>query len=453
MTARSVPARSVPARSVPARSVPARSVPARSLRGALALLGAAGALALALALLAASPALAQAQHFGGIERDVPTAGQAQLQGFMADTRHANLPYGGGPVLHSNRTHVIFWQPGDSGLSFDPGYATLIETFLTDVAADSHRTTNVYGLSGQYTDGSGPAAYDSTYGGAVTATDPLPANGCTEPARTGPGWTVCLTDTQLEAEIERVIATNHLPTQNRDVYFLVTPDGLGSCTDASSSSCALGGSVSGYCGYHSQTPSGITYAVIPYNAVPDHCQSNNPRPNSSAADPAISTISHEHNEMVTDPEGNAWIDARGDEEADLCLTQFGRSLGPPGATAWNETINGGHFFLQEEWSNADSACEPRAQPDAISFASASLPGRGRSVSFTALGSDPDGQLVSFAWYFGDGRGAFGRRVSHVFHIPGRYRVMLRSTDSWGNWAFASRMVRIKGASSPLPVSPR
>jgi PKD domain len=425
----------------------------------VARLGAAGALALAVALVAASPALAQARHFGGIERDVPSATPVQLQSAtqaslaarIASAHRANLPYGGGPVLHSNRTHVIFWQPAGSPLAFDPGYTSLIETFLIDVAAASHSTTNVYGLSGQYTDGSGPAAYDSTYGGAVMATDPLPANGCNEPPMTGPGWTVCLTDTQLEGEIERVIAANHLPTENRDVYFLVTPNGLGSCTDATSSSCALGGSVSGYCGYHSQTPSGITYAVIPYNAVPDHCQSNNPRPNSSTADPAISTISHEHNEMVTDPDGNAWIDARGDEEADLCLTDFGHSLGPPGATAWNESIHGGHFFLQEEWSNADSACEPRALPDAISFASAPIPGRGRSISFTAHGSDPEGQMVSFAWFFGDDRAGFGRQVSHNFHTPGIYRVMLRSTDSWGNWAFASRTVRIKAKPSPLPVT--
>ena len=414
---------------------------ARSVRGAVALLGAAGV----LALVTAWPAAADAKSLGGIVRDVPTGTQAPLAGRIASIRHANLPYGGGPVLHSNRTHVIFWAPADSGLAFEPGYQTLIETFLVDVAADSHRTGNVYGLSGQYTDGGGPAAYDSTYDGAVSATDPLPANGCTEPPMTGPGWTICLTDSQLEDEIEHVIATNHLPTANRDVYFLVTPDGLGSCTDAGSSSCALGGSVNGYCGYHSQTPNGITYAVIPYNAVPDHCQSNNPRPNSSTADPAISTISHEHNEMVTDPDGNAWIDARGNEDGDLCLTEFGHSLSPPGATAWNETIHGGHFFLQEEWSNADSACEPRALPDAISFASAPVPGRGHAISFAAHGADPEGQVVSFAWFFGDGRAGFGPLVSHTFHIAGRYRVLLRSTDNWGNWAFASRTIRIKAHS--------
>jgi len=400
----------------------------------VALLGA------ALAPFAVAPAIAQAKRFAGIARDVPTG--THIQAHLASSRRANLPYGGGPVLHSNRTHAIFWAPAGSGLAFDPGYESLIETFLLDVAADSHKTTNVYGLSGQYRDAGGPAAYDSTYGGAVVATDPLPANGCTEPPMTGPGWSACMTDDQLESEIERVVAADHLPTTNHDVYFLIMPDGLGSCTDSSSSSCALGGAASGYCGYHSETPNGILYAVIPFNAVAGHCQSNNPRPNSSTADPTISTISHEHNEMVTDPGGDAWIDARGNEDGDLCLTSFGPSLSGADGTAWNETVHGGHFFLQEEWSNADSSCQPRAKPDALWFASSRFAGRGRALSFTAHGSAPEGRVVSYQWFFGDGRAGSGRRVAHIFKIPGNYRVMVRSTDSWGNWAYAGRIVRIR-----------
>jgi PKD domain len=397
----------------------------------------------ALVLFAAPSAYAGT--IAGVARDVsPGFGPVRTPPVHAHlaSRHDSLGYGGGPVLHSNRTHVIFWAPAGSALGFDPGYQTLVETFLTDVALDSHKTSNVYGLSGQYFDGSGPAAYDSTYDGALTATDPLPANGCTEPPMSGPGWEVCLTDAQLETETEHVISVNHLPSDNRDVYFLLTPNGVGSCTDASSSSCALGGSVSGYCGYHSETPDGIVYAVIPYNAVPGHCQSNNPRPNGSTADPTISTISHEHNEMVTDPDGDAWIDGRGNENGDLCLTSFGPSVGGAAAAAWNETVHGGHFFLQEEWSNANSACEPRPRPDAVSFASSRVPGRGRAMSFTARGSQPAGRIVAFNWFFGDGRAGVGRRISHTFRIPGSYRVMLRSVDSWGNWAFAARTVRVR-----------
>ncbi len=400
-----------------------------------AVMATAAAFAAALALSAA----AQAKTLSGLVRDVPAVNQPNAH---VAARPGNLPYHGGVVLHSNRTHAIFWEPAGSGLTFEPGYEALIETFLIDVAADSRKTTNVYSLSGQYRDAGGPAAYDSTYGGAVVATDPLPRNGCTEPPMTGPGWTVCLTDNQLEAEIQHVIAADHLPTTDRDVYFLITPDGLGSCINADSATCALGGSVSGYCGYHSETDAGALYAMIPYNAVPGHCLSTNPRPNSSPADPTISTISHEHNEMVTDPHGDAWIGRRGSEDGDLCLMQYGPSLGGSGLTAWNESIHGGHFFLQEEWSNADSGCKPRAKPDSLWFALAQQRSLGRSVSFSAHGSAPQGGLVGFQWFFGDGRMGFGRRVSHTFKLPGSYRVLLRAVDSWGNWAVAGRSILIR-----------
>ena len=414
----------------------ARPIPAR--RRLAAAVAAVALVAAALAISAtAAPAQASGRRFLAIAPDVPSHAHIHPQ---LDLRRDNLPYGGGPVLHANRTHVIFWAP--PGMAFDPGYQTLIDTFLTDVAADSRKTSNVYSLSGQYTDGAGPAAYDSSYAGFVQAADPLPPNGCTEPA-TGPrDWKVCLTDDQLEAEIEHVVAADHLPTTSRDVYFLVTPNGLGSCTDAASSSCALGGSASGYCGYHSETAGGIVYAVIPYNAVPMHCQSDNPRPNSSTADPTISTISHEHNEMVTDPDGDAWIDASGNEDGDLCLTTFGPTLGGKGLIAWNETVHGGHFYLQEEWSNTDSSCQPRARPDEVSFSSVHAE-RLRSLDFTAHGSDPQGRLVSFAWFFGDGHAGAGRRAAHTFKVPGPYRVTVRVTDSWGNWAFSSRTIRVRG----------
>ncbi|HEY2650718.1 MAG TPA: hypothetical protein VGI50_02275, partial [Solirubrobacteraceae bacterium] len=209
---------------------------------------------------------------GAAQARRPLAGVARAPRVRLANAYS-LPYGGGPVLHSNRTHLIFWQPAGSGLTFDAGYEAVIETFLHNVAAASRSTTNVYGLSGQYTDRVGPAAYVSTYGGAVTATDPLPANGCQEPSTGPPGWSACLTDEQLQHEIERVVRRYRMPTSSTDLYFLVTPDGLGDCEYTGSSSCALGGDVTPYCGYHSQTDDGLVlYAVIPYNAVQGHCQS-------------------------------------------------------------------------------------------------------------------------------------------------------------------------------------
>src|SRR5436305_4936040 len=161
------------------------------------------ALAVGLAGLALAPA-AQANPVSGVARDL--AGDAVVA-HAARARAASAhDYNGGPVLHSNRTHVIFWQPSGSGLSFEPGYVALTERFLANVAADSHRAGNVYGLSGQYTDSRGPAAYDSSFGGWGLARDPLPQSGCVGPRGTRPGWTVCLARGPLSPETPAVVSS-------------------------------------------------------------------------------------------------------------------------------------------------------------------------------------------------------------------------------------------------------
>jgi hypothetical protein len=396
---------------------------------------------LVLVAVLSLPGAAQAKSIGGLTSDLP----GHQRGPHARAAAANsLGYQGGPVLHSNRTHLIFWQPSGSRLTFESGYIALVQQFAANVAADSHHTTNPYSVSGQYTDAGGPTAYNSTYGGSVTATDPLPASGCVEPPVTGPGWTVCLTDDQLSSEIRAVVQSRHLPTTSHDVYFLITPKGLGDCLDSTSTSCALGGQVSGYCGYHTSTASGaILYGVIPFNAVPGHCQSDNPRPNGNPADPALSTLSHEHNETVTDPLDDAWVDGQGNEDGDLCISTFGPAIGGSGGGAYNELIHGGRYFLQEEWSNADGSCQPRARADTARF-SASRAKAARSVTLAGTASAPPGRrIVAYQWVFGDGRSGAGRQVTHRFPRGGSYKVLLRAVDNWGDWGLYTRAIRVSG----------
>ncbi len=401
-----------------------------------------------IALLLACAPGAVAKTFGGVVPDIPTGGHVK-----ASTRAhvANLPYDGGPVMHSNRTHVIFWQPQGSVLTYDPGYQQQVETFLRRVARDSHTTTNVYSLSGQYYDAGGPAAYASTFGGAVLDTNRLPPNGCTEPIGpplgTGPGWGVCLTDQQLVAELRTVTRTDRLPVTSKDLYLLVLPNGFGVCEGVGPPGCALGGGDDdgSFCGYHSDDPEGeLLYAVIPYNALPGHCQSGSPRPNASTADPAISTISHEHNEAVTDPTGTGWIDSSFNENGDLCIDMSNDvppTLGGSGSSRWSQVIAGGHYWLQEEWSNADRGCRASASPDVASF---QIPNRiltGQAVRFSARVSTGRARVKAYDWFFGRrGRGR-GRTVSHVFSRPGSYRVVLRVTDTWENWAYAVNAVTV------------
>jgi hypothetical protein len=366
-------------------------------------------------------------------------------------RHAGtgpITYLGGRVLHATRTHAIFWQPAGSGLAFPAGYRGLVVRFLRDVAAASHTTSNLFGITGQYPDSGGPAAYASRFAGAVLDTDRLPPSRCHEPASTGPGWTICLTDAQLQRELARLAQAHALAVGGDNVYFLVTPLGLGSCTNAGSTSCALGGRDTGFCGYHSVASGGLLYAVIPYNAVPGHCQSQNPRPNANPADPALSTVAHELAETATDPYGDGWAAANGDEIADVCIGDDGRPLGGDGEDRWNEEIDGDRYWLQELYSRIQRECEPRPQPDTATIGVPPDAAAGHQVRLVARARQPGGFIVSYAWQFGDGGAGTGAQVEHAWAARGVYRVALKVVDAAGNWAYADALVRVTNSGGAI-----
>lgn len=166
----------------------------------------------------------------------------ELLGFApALNSSTNLTYHGGSVMHTNTTYAIYWDPGSTMSS---NYKSLISGFLQNVAADSGAVTNVYATTPQYTDGTGSAAYSSTFGGAYVDTNPFPSSGnCANYSYTvsrspsvSATTSTCLTSTQLVAEIDSVIAAQGWPTGLGAVYFLFTPQNVGSCFG---STCAFG----------------------------------------------------------------------------------------------------------------------------------------------------------------------------------------------------------------------
>src|SRR5438477_2871445 len=240
------------------------------------------------------------------------------------------------------------------LTFDANYETLINRYFTDVAHDSGGASNVYSVDPQYTDGTGAANYDSTFGAAYVSHDPLPANGCDDGLDP-----VCLTDQQLQDEVQHVLTTNGWHGGMSNMFFLMTPDGVGSCVDGFSDEC----STNVFCAYHNYfvnaSSEDVIYANEPFEATIGGCVNpfDQGFPNDPDADTTINTISHEHNEAITDPltdpSNFAWIAADGSEIGDLCAYDFGAELGgAPGVDAYNQMINGHHYDLQEEWSNAN-----------------------------------------------------------------------------------------------------
>lgn len=247
------------------------------------------------------------------------------------------------------------------LSFDPSYETLINRYFTDVAAASsvHAADNVYSVATQYNDSIGSIQYHSTFGGAYVDHTPLPSSGCNDGVDA-----YCLTDQQLQQEIQAVLNAKGWQgdgeqTLNR-IFFLMTPQGVGSCEFAGSASDENPCSSNFFCAYHSaftdDAVQTVVYANEPYLGAAGGCTAPDQGfPNDVDADTTINTISHEHNEAITDPLGNAWYsdDPDQDEMADLCAYGFGSQSG-----GFNQIINGHHYELQQEWSNQDDGCVQR-----------------------------------------------------------------------------------------------
>jgi hypothetical protein len=254
-----------------------------------------------------------------------------------------LTYHGGPVMRTNATYAIYWLPAP--YTMGTGYQSTIDQYLSDVASDSG-LGNVYGVLTQYYDTTGPIAQSSSFGGSFVDTTPFPASGCRDRYTT-----VCLSDAQVQAEIEHVKSVKGWQSNATTLFFVFTPKDVGSCFG---SSCAF----STYCAYHDHYGSGSTvtlYANVPYaESVPSACGSGE-SPNGNDADSTLNVASHEHREAINDEQGTAWYDQRGYEGSDKCAWNFGTALGGASGAQYNQVINRHHYYVQQEWSNAIAGC--------------------------------------------------------------------------------------------------
>ena len=73
-----------------------------------------------------------------------------------------------------------------------------------------------------------------------------------------------------------------------------------------------------------------------------------------------------------------------------------------------------------------------------------------VAFKDESHDPDGEIVSWEWDFGDGTGSNERSPTHRYAYPGTYTVTLRVRDESGIAAEASATIEVKLASYILGV---
>ena len=156
----------------------------------------------------------------------------------------------------------------------------------------------------------------------------------------------LSDSKVQNVVASAIGSGSLPVDPNGIYFVLTS------SDVSESS----GFCSRYCGWHYRATINGTDLKYAFVGNPDRCPSacemQTTSPNhDSGADGMASIMAHESEEMLTDPDLNAWYDSSGNENADKCAWKFGPITGFIGAGAYNQTIAGRHWLIQMNWENA------------------------------------------------------------------------------------------------------
>ncbi|MGH3601019.1 MAG: PKD domain-containing protein [Pseudonocardiaceae bacterium] len=389
-----------------------------------------------------------------------------------DSVFNNMDYNGGPIMPSNTDIMLFWSPKGYTAYGSPGnppeYVTGIEQYWKGLQHDSGGNQNVDSISTQYGDATGAfARYQVKYGGAILDTNPYPASQCPAPAPV----TNCLTDAQIQAEVQAVATANHIPADLQHEIYVITPPHVAGCftSDAVANygGCSVGEppNLAVYCAYHQETVATPMrfYAFDPYVTNFKYggqlaCDSGN-YPNGPSDGAIDGGMAHEHNESITDPIPNdAWTNGTGADHGEEVGDQCGYTYGAPLGTVtrdghtyqYNQVIHGRYYYYQTMWSNDLSQClqrytSPGALPAATFTATA---GSGLTMNFDASGSGPS--FAVYSWLFNDSAPGCtttcnntvettSPAISHTFPLAGMYSVGLAAFQSSGLSAGAGGII--------------
>ena len=236
----------------------------------------------------------------------------------------NLIYHGGPEMTGTaNVYAIFWEPTNNVQS---GYNTLIQQYFGDVNG-----TGLYKNNTQYKQSGGQFPSAEHFVASWVDTGAYPANP--------------LLDSDIQNEVSHAQSVKGWTPSANNIFFVFLEANQDLCFDSTHTQCAS----NFFCAYHSSFGTNNIYAAMPY-AASFSCNPGS-SPNHNAADQTINVTSHEEMEAATDPLGNAWFDASGNEIGDKCAWKFGARNSSGGDVTWN----GHSYILQKEWDNTRKSC--------------------------------------------------------------------------------------------------
>lgn len=258
----------------------------------------------------------------------------------APASNSGIFYHNGPILTTPKAAAIYWSAGviyaggpAAGTTGTGPDGSLIGRFMSNLGASPY-----WAINNTYTNGAGGRVATSLGFIGYWAVGSAP------PAAP--------TDANMQALINQGLSTGKLAWDPQAIYTIFTGPGVN-----------LGGGFgSQYCAYHYwyTAPAGagpaagkvVKYAAMPYNAdFPGGCTAQNNGPNGDGpADAEVNTLAHELEEAATDPEGTAWYDRRGYENADKCAWTYGTTQTAANGTKWNILVGGKQYLVQRNWKN-------------------------------------------------------------------------------------------------------
>ena len=219
----------------------------------------------------------------------------------------DMTYHGGPILPSISVKAIFW--GSSWPSYTGDVITGLDTFYKGVGGTSYAAT-----VDEYADSNNNQVGSSiSYSGHTVDGSSLPRK---------------LSTSAVLAEVCKAV-----PNPVKDGYYPVYVD--------------RPRGHAGYCAYHSWGSCGGTPIEFGFFFKLDGdagCDPGSTVSGESQGLAAEANVSgHELSETRSDPQGNAWFDSSGEENADKCAWTFGGDYVLFGSTKWK---------VQGNWSNFD-----------------------------------------------------------------------------------------------------
>jgi len=149
----------------------------------------------------------------------------------------------------------------------------------------------------------------------------------------------------DSDVQEIVAAQR-PIDTNGVYFVLT----------SADVAETSGFGTLYCAWHKHASINGLDIKFAFVGTPDRypaaCEAQLTSPNGNAgADGMASAVAHELDEMVTDPDVNAWYDTRGRENGDKCAWTFGTTYVTANGSWANVRLGTRDYLIQQSWVNA------------------------------------------------------------------------------------------------------